>query len=160
MNVTQVTFYVTRKIEQSGPRESSSADADEYEYQVVIVAVLLLTRIRPLRRLGQRRFPRPEANSRLRNAMNDTAAEGVVKLIWKSTEMPSGDLATLIVESPELLRQATAELGKRAAGAAGVGALAIGPVPDVLANLALERSLAGRTSSFMPWKLSALSSVS
>ena len=70
--------------------------------------------------------------------MNDTAAEGVVKLIWKSAEMPPGDLTTLIVQSPELLRQATAELGKRAAGAAGVGALVIGPVPDVLANLALE----------------------
>jgi hypothetical protein len=46
-------------------------------------------------------------------------------------------LTALVWEQAELLRQASAESAKRAAGAAGVGALAIGPVPDVLANLAL-----------------------
>jgi hypothetical protein len=112
---------------------------EEYDYQLVVVTVLVADEDRAIADAAAvAALPRREANGRLRKAMNDTAAEGVVNLIWKSSDLPSGNLATLIVQSPDLLRQATAELAKRAAGMAGVGALALGPVPDVLADLTLE----------------------
>ena len=139
MNVTLVDVYVMRKMKRPEVREPSSAGAEEYGYQVVVVAVFVADEYQAIAEAAAHvALPRPEANGRLKKAMNDTAAEGVVKLIWKSDDLRSGDLTGLIMQSPELLRQATAELAKRAAGAAGVGALAVGPVPGVLANLAME----------------------